>query len=105
MAPLASVDDSFSISHVSGNAPDDVKRIIAYPAISIFSVNGEAEKGTGYSDSVAQRLIVTEVSVLKHPEEPSKDVGRVVCEVDVDSDMINRSSTIHGGCSAYLVDM
>ncbi|KAJ8088917.1 hypothetical protein PM082_014163 [Marasmius tenuissimus] len=98
-------DDSYDISHVSGNAPDDVKRIIAYPSVFVFSINGEPERGTGYSDEVAKRLVVSEVTLVKSSEEPSKDVGRVVCDLEVTPDMVNRASTIHGGCSAYLVDI
>ncbi|KAK1222445.1 hypothetical protein PQX77_014714 [Marasmius sp. AFHP31] len=76
-------DDSYDISHVSGNAPDDVKRIIAYPSVFLFSINGQPERGTGYSDEVAKRLVVPEVTVVESSEEPSKDVGRVVCELEV----------------------
>ena len=83
MGLIATPDDSYDISHVSGNVPDDVKRVIAYPAVFVFSIDGEPGRGSGYSDDVAKRLVVTEVSVLGSIEEPSKDIGRVVCELEV----------------------
>ncbi|KAF9261912.1 hypothetical protein L218DRAFT_960866 [Marasmius fiardii PR-910] len=104
-APVSPVSDDLDISHVFGNAPDEIKRIIAYPTISMLPIDGQYENGTGYSDEVAKRIVVTEVSILSHPEEPSKSIGRVVCELKVHEDMINRSRTVHGGCSAYLVDV
>ncbi|KAL0068049.1 hypothetical protein AAF712_004952 [Marasmius tenuissimus] len=97
--------NSYDISHVSGNVPDNVKRTIAHPSVFVFPIDGEPEKGTGHSDAIVKRMVVTEVSVLKSSEEPSKDVGRVVCELEVAKDMVNRASNLHGGCSAYLVDI
>ncbi|KAG7090631.1 hypothetical protein E1B28_009733 [Marasmius oreades] len=103
--PVIPVDETLDISHVSGNAPDIIKRVAAYPSVSMFAIDGDHEKGTGYSDEIVKRMVVTEVSIVSHPEEPSKKVGRVVCEMEVHDDMVNRTRTIHGGCSAYLVDI
>ncbi|KAG7090629.1 hypothetical protein E1B28_009731 [Marasmius oreades] len=96
------IDDSVDISHVSGNAPDEIKRII----VTVFpTIDSRHAKGRrGYSEEIAKRMVVTEVSILCHPEELKK-IGRVVCELEVHDDMINGSRTIHGGCSAFLVDM
>ncbi|KAL0068048.1 hypothetical protein AAF712_004951 [Marasmius tenuissimus] len=75
--------DLYDISHVSGNAPDAVKRTIAYASIFINPINKEPESVTRFEVEIVKRFVVPEVSVLEGPEEPSKDVGRVVYELEV----------------------
>ncbi|KAK1222446.1 hypothetical protein PQX77_014715 [Marasmius sp. AFHP31] len=97
---------SYDISHVSGNAPDAVKRTIAYASIFINPINREPTGGTRFEVEIVKRLVVSEASVLKGSEEPSKDVGRVVYGLEVNPDMTNRvAGTLHAGCGAYLVDI
>ena len=84
MDPINPVGKDLDISHVSGNASDGIKRIIAYPTISMFPIDGQPENFTVYSYFVSKRMVVTEFSVDSHPEEPSKKIGRVVCELEVD---------------------
>ncbi|KAK7041794.1 hypothetical protein VNI00_009083 [Paramarasmius palmivorus] len=72
------------ISHVSGNASDEIKRAIADPTKRLFCIDGDPAKGTGYSHAVAKQMVFTEVSILRNPEDPkAKEVGRVVCELVV----------------------
>ncbi|KAJ7916938.1 HotDog domain-containing protein [Mycena leptocephala] len=52
--------------------------------------------GTGrsrFGDSIIQGLVVTHA------------LGKVICELVVTEDMLNGGGTVHGGCSAYLIDM
>ncbi|KAJ7239983.1 HotDog domain-containing protein [Mycena haematopus] len=58
-----------------------------------------------FGDSIARGLVVTSASVENKAEEPLKQEGRVVCEVTVTEDMLNGGGNIHGGCSAFLVDL
>ncbi|EEB95436.1 hypothetical protein MPER_05598 [Moniliophthora perniciosa FA553] len=76
---MASDMSGTDISHISGNASDDIKEILANPVSRYLCIDGDPDKGTGYSHEIAKRLIITEVSILKNPEEPqSKEVGRVI---------------------------
>ncbi|KAF9261911.1 hypothetical protein L218DRAFT_466071 [Marasmius fiardii PR-910] len=95
-------NESLDLSRVLGNAPDKIKRIML---TNFPGANGPHIERKGYSREVAKRMVVTEISILNHPEEPSKKIGRVVFESEVKEDMINRSRTMHGGCTAFLVDV
>ncbi|KAF8210003.1 HotDog domain-containing protein, partial [Mycena galopus ATCC 62051] len=64
--------------------------------------------GTGrspFGDSIIQGLVVTHASVEKKADEPLKTEGKVICELVVTKDMLNGGGNVHGGCSAYLIDM
>ncbi|KAJ7916949.1 HotDog domain-containing protein [Mycena leptocephala] len=64
--------------------------------------------GTGrsrFGDSIIRGLVVTHASVEKNADEPLKTEGKVICELMVTEDMLNGGKTVHGGCSAYLIDM
>ncbi|KAJ3506836.1 hypothetical protein NLJ89_g6644 [Agrocybe chaxingu] len=39
------------------------------------------------------------------PEDEKKKEAKLVVEVDVTEDMLNGGGSIHGGCSAFLVDL
>ncbi|THU89430.1 hypothetical protein K435DRAFT_761110 [Dendrothele bispora CBS 962.96] len=95
------------ISHVSGNVSDDLKRLIAYPCESLYTAQGEDGKWTfsGYNAEIFKRIKITEVSVEKNALEPKKFTGKVVCEMDVERDMINPDGVLQGGCTAFLADM
>ncbi|KAJ7147375.1 HotDog domain-containing protein [Mycena filopes] len=62
-------------------------------------------KRPGFGNSIISALVVTEASVLPKAEEPLKEEGRVVCEITVTEDMLNGGGNIHGGCSAFLIDV
>ncbi|KAI3615680.1 d-alanine-d-alanine ligase [Moniliophthora roreri] len=105
MASTSDMSD-IDISHISGNASDDIKKFLANPTAWYLCIDGEQEKGTGYSHEIAKQMVVTEISILENPEDPrSKDIGRVVCELVVSNDMINRNRSLHGGCTSYLIDV
>ncbi|KAL0570518.1 hypothetical protein V5O48_011442 [Marasmius crinis-equi] len=94
-------------SQIRGNASDVVKRSLGNPSQLFLTQDREdgRHKSLGYSMEIFRRLQVTEISFDQHPEEPSKQVSRVVCELDVHSDMVNNTHHLHGACGAYLVDM
>ncbi|KAJ6480414.1 hypothetical protein C8R45DRAFT_832196, partial [Mycena sanguinolenta] len=50
-------------------------------------------------------LVVTHASVEEKVEEALKREGKVVCELTVTEDMLNGLGTVHGGCSAFLIDI
>lgn len=84
---------------VGGNASQDTKAYITR-MLSTLSTSRKS-----FAVDIGGRLVVTDISILKKSEEPSKLEGRVVCEITVDEDMINFGGNLHGGCSAYLVDV
>jgi acyl-coenzyme A thioesterase 13 len=71
------------IAHISGNAAPEVKQTVAKPHL-FFGMTSTSGKAKGFGDSIAARLVVTEVSIEKKAEEPQKREGRVVCELPVD---------------------
>ncbi|KAF7373388.1 Acyl-coenzyme A thioesterase 13 [Mycena sanguinolenta] len=58
-----------------------------------------------FGDSIGERLLVTQASVQSKSEEPTKKEGRLVCEIVVTHDMLNYLGNVHGGCSAFLIDI
>ncbi|KAI5893166.1 uncharacterized protein SCHCODRAFT_02621034 [Schizophyllum commune H4-8] len=87
-------------SEIAGNASDDVKA--AFRDLSMwFSRDG---KPRGFAASVGARISVDEVSILKKAEEPTREEARLVCSLEVTEDMLNGAGSMHGGCSAYLID-
>ncbi|KAJ7631962.1 HotDog domain-containing protein [Mycena polygramma] len=69
----------------------------------LFGLNRREKPGFG--DSIIRNLVVTHASVEKKAEEPLKEQGRVVCELVVTEDMLNGGGNVHGGCSAFLIDV
>ncbi|EIW76237.1 hypothetical protein CONPUDRAFT_63918 [Coniophora puteana RWD-64-598 SS2] len=58
----------------------------------------------GYEPRIADRPVLTEVSINPKAEEPKKDEGRVVYEVTVEEDMLNAGRILHGACIGQLID-
>ncbi|KAJ7778475.1 HotDog domain-containing protein [Mycena metata] len=86
----------------SGNiAPGMVEALSNLP--NLFGMRRMAHPGFG--DSILSGLVVTEASVQPKAEEPLKEEGRIVCEITVTEDMLNGGGNIHGGCSAFLIDV
>ncbi|KAJ8087159.1 hypothetical protein PM082_005987 [Marasmius tenuissimus] len=91
-----------SIAQVSGNASDHTKAYIA-GILSYFSSTSERRRS--FADYILPRMTINEISILSNLEEPTRKEARVVCTLMVESDMINGMGNLHGGCSAYLVDI
>ncbi len=58
--------------------PPEVKEHV--DSILPFFVSG----GTGFGDSIGQRIEITEISLVNKVDEPQKLEGVVVCEVTVE---------------------
>lgn len=89
------------VSHITGNVSDEVKQAYGNPA-DVFLRRGSKPS---FGESILKRMVVTEISVEKKVEEPQKLEGRFVCELTIEDDMVNGLATMHGGCSALLVDV
>ncbi|KAJ7442133.1 HotDog domain-containing protein [Mycena galericulata] len=88
---------------IAGNADDSVKKTLSdIPAY--FGVRRSNPKPS-FGDSIIQRLVVTHASLEPKADEPLKKEGRVVCELEVTDDMLNGGGNVHGGCSAFLIDI
>ncbi|KJA29568.1 hypothetical protein HYPSUDRAFT_126084 [Hypholoma sublateritium FD-334 SS-4] len=97
--------DDLDVSHVSGNAPDHIKRVLSNTTAFFANRQPDKIKGKIFAEDMQKRFKVTEVSILRKVEEPNKLEGRVVVELEVMKDMLNIRHGIHGGCSAALIDM
>ncbi|KAF9458490.1 hypothetical protein BDZ94DRAFT_102837 [Collybia nuda] len=86
------------VSLVSGNAPREIKEI-PIKWLTIFR-----NRKISFANSIADRIKVVEVSIVENPEDPFKIDGRVVCEIDVTSDMLNATGAMHEGCAVFLID-
>jgi len=104
------MDDLFDISQITGNASDDIKRTIGNPG-GFFKSHGYLVENLSsstillFGESILKRMKVVEISLNGKPEEEKKMEARVVVELDVTEDMLNGGGNIHGGCSAFLVDV
>ncbi|KAL5525412.1 hypothetical protein ACEPAF_9282 [Sanghuangporus sanghuang] len=96
--PMYVYDDTRHAS-IAGNAPASAKQQMV-SALCVF-MHG----GSGFADAIGGRLVITEAEVARKREEPERTEARVVCEIDVEQDMVNGGGNMHGGCSAYLIDV
>ncbi|KAJ6542644.1 HotDog domain-containing protein [Mycena capillaripes] len=71
---------------------------------TLFGENPNVTK-PGFGDSILRRLVVTHASIDKKAEEPLKEQAKLVCELFVNDDMLNGGGNVHGGCSAFLIDV
>lgn len=113
------------VSLIAGNASHEVKDFLCNGSLAAMT-NGN--DGRGFATSTGQGLKVREISFIKKAEEPGRMEGRVVFEITVDEglywfatvtdtlcshshttlefiDMLNGMGSMHGGCTAYLVDV
>lgn len=89
------------ISKISGNASPEIKRVVGNPVF----LRRPPSPVPAFGEIISQRIQITEISIDKKQEEPRKIEARVVCELTVEDDMVNGGGKIHGGCSAFLVDL
>ena len=104
-------------SKIAGNVSDDMKKMLVHSLKKHIDITGRM-----FGGSIFGRTMVTEVSILAKADEPERLEARVVCELDVEEgeqfqfwlcfppsndavDMINGEGNMHGGCSAFLIDM
>jgi acyl-coenzyme A thioesterase 13 len=121
---ISDEEDTFDAAHITGNASDEIKQT-AGNLKRIFTDHRHPKASSPiFGDSIMRCLKVTEISINKQQEEGRKLEARVVLEIDVtegewkfnslgylnsslitDLDMLNRAGSVHGGCSAFLVDV
>jgi len=101
MSQPPSAYDLFDISKIAGNASDNTKRFIGSQGILVR----EDINSPIFGESIQKRMAVVEISLNKKVEEERKLEARVVVELDVTQDMLNGGGNIHGGCSAFIVDL
>ena len=73
------MDDNMDVSHVSGNASDDIKRVFNPPLAFVIAVGTEKQ----FALPIVERMVLKEISILDKAEEPLKKESRLVCELDV----------------------
>ncbi|KAF9257216.1 Thioesterase/thiol ester dehydrase-isomerase [Marasmius fiardii PR-910] len=107
MFSMSSTNGDFPAALIKGNASDNIKRTLGDPRKLFLTKDREdgSWKSMGYSMEIFKRLLVTEIWFQEHLEETTKFVCKVTCELEVQPDMANNDHHLHGGCSAYLVDM
>ncbi|KAF8165863.1 hypothetical protein B0H34DRAFT_690749 [Crassisporium funariophilum] len=83
---------------ITGNAPLEIKEL-PVKWLAIFR-----NRGKGFAGSVADRVKVTDVSIVPSVDDPLKIEGKVTVEVDVTPDMCDARGVLHEGCIVYLLD-
>jgi acyl-coenzyme A thioesterase 13 len=113
-------------TRIKGNASDKIKEVLASPNKfeSAFHKPGHIPIN-GFAQAINGRMEVTEVSIEQKAAEPSRVEGKAVLELDVAQgacvnehccltkihrvfvilDMANGVGSMHGGCTAFLIDM
>ncbi|KAJ6619025.1 HotDog domain-containing protein [Mycena sp. CBHHK59/15] len=87
---------------ITGNASDEIKQALSdLPHLFGTRKNGKA----AFGHQIITRMTLTHASIDKKVDEPLKEEARVVCELIVTEDMLNGGGNVHGGCSAYLIDV
>ncbi|KAH9942588.1 hypothetical protein B0H21DRAFT_824142 [Amylocystis lapponica] len=86
------------LDDVQGNVSPEVKQ-------KLVQVMTHFTKGHEFGYPVFKRTKVKEMSLFER-EEDSKLQARMVFEItEQPTDMVNGGNTLHGGCSAYLIDV
>ncbi|KAJ3756728.1 HotDog domain-containing protein [Lentinula raphanica] len=95
---------SEDISHIGGNASDKIKSFLV-DRRKLFKATGLNPKlETTFGDSVVAGLRLSEITIHQNAVEPLSLEARVVCKTYITQDMVNGHGTLHGGCSALLID-
>ncbi|KAI5887727.1 uncharacterized protein SCHCODRAFT_02705063 [Schizophyllum commune H4-8] len=89
---------------IEGNAPRFLKEaVLKWLALFGGWVSApDGSEATFFGSTIRDDLRVTEVSIVQSPSEQPK--ARVVCEVRVWEDMVDIVDSMHGGCTAFLID-
>ncbi|KAG8850779.1 hypothetical protein FRB91_008797 [Serendipita sp. 411] len=61
--------------------------------------------GEAFAGELLQRLIPLRYDTEHRLEGVPRERGTLICEMKVEEDMANGYNNMHGGCSAYLVDV
>ncbi|KAF8165902.1 HotDog domain-containing protein [Crassisporium funariophilum] len=97
--------ENSDVAHIAGNASVHIKRVLSNTEAFYANRFPDTIKKTIFCEALHERFKVTEVSITEKVDEPRKKEGRVVVELDVMEDMLNGGGSMHGGCTASLIDM
>ncbi|KAF8885761.1 hypothetical protein BD779DRAFT_1532318 [Infundibulicybe gibba] len=92
---------SVDVSQTVGNLTREDKQLTANVCYWLLTGSDTSGHTAAFSSSIGRRLKIAELDVWRN------EVGitaRGVCEIVVQPDMCNLYGTLHGGCSAYLID-
>ncbi|TCD64792.1 hypothetical protein EIP91_003629 [Steccherinum ochraceum] len=70
----------------------------------MFKITDGLSSIESYGNTILRNLKVTEMSLLQKEEELGKLEAKMVFETRVDDSMLNDTESMHGGCTAFLVD-
>ncbi|KAJ3574675.1 hypothetical protein NP233_g1595 [Leucocoprinus birnbaumii] len=76
-------EDISAVAHIKGNASDDIKRVLGNPAAFFRTFRTQDFNQQLFGDAISDRLVCTEISLYKKPEEPKKIEAKVVVEITV----------------------
>ncbi|KAJ3818276.1 HotDog domain-containing protein [Lentinula raphanica] len=85
---------------IAGNGSDKVKAVLK--DVPKLFLNGRPNI---FAASIIKKLVLAQVSIKSNVIEPQRKEGLVVYNVTVEEDMVNGGGTLHGGCSAFLIDL
>ncbi|KAJ3883888.1 hypothetical protein F5051DRAFT_390480 [Lentinula edodes] len=95
---------SEDISHIGGNASDKIKHFLV-DRRKLFTAMGLAPNlEATFGDPVVAALKLSEISIHQNAMEPSSLEAKVTCKTRITQGMVNGHGTLHGGCSALLID-
>ncbi|KAH7876945.1 hypothetical protein F5879DRAFT_941349 [Lentinula edodes] len=95
---------SEDISHIGGNASDKIKHFLV-DRRKLFAAMGLAPNlEATFGDPVVAALKLSEISIHQNVMEPSSLEAKVTCKTRITQGMVNGHGTLHGGCSALLID-
>jgi len=77
------LNNTLDISHIAGNASDDIKQAIGNPHAFLTGYSNKSHSPSLFGESIQKRLKVTEISINKKVEEEKKTEARVVVELEV----------------------
>ncbi|KIK67871.1 hypothetical protein GYMLUDRAFT_238067 [Collybiopsis luxurians FD-317 M1] len=92
------------ISHIAGNASDKIKSFLADRRKLFTAMGLQPKLETTFGDAVVGGLTLCEVSITQNALEPLSKEANVVCKTKISQGMVNGHGTLHGGCSALLID-
>ncbi|KAF8512770.1 HotDog domain-containing protein [Gautieria morchelliformis] len=93
---------STDVKLVKGNASDEIKEFVVNILRFLTSTVDDTK---GFSGSIGARIKITEVSIHQKESFTKKQEATVVCELEVNEEMVNGAGNMHGACSAYLIDL
>ncbi|KAJ7058108.1 HotDog domain-containing protein [Mycena amicta] len=86
---------------ITGNADPSMKEMYS----DLRKLLGTRRDKPAFGDAIILRMGVVHASIDNKAEEPLKKEAKVVVEIEVFDEMLNGGGNVHGGCSAFLIDI